>query len=241
MPFADEYNAMNKLVEALKSFGLSEYEAKALLTLLSKGELTAKEISELSGIPRTSVYDVMSSLESKGLVKSFGKPLRFRALKTDEILSILSKKVSDNLELLKRELPKLETDEEIEEVKVYRGDAVFGILRMLVGSAKERIQVLLSHISKDIEDILRSAKCKLVVVSSDARRIEFAESYELPTKSKSVESPCYGLLIFDDKKVMIIFVNHVKIGIVSDGEGLVLFSRVLINSLIEFLKSADFK
>jgi len=228
---------MSKLVEALKSFGLSEYEARALLTLLSKGELTAKEISELSGIPRTSVYDVMNSLESKGLIKSFGKPLKFKALKTDEILSILSKKVSDNLELLKRELPKLETEEEIEVVKVYRGDAVFGILRMLVSSAKEKIRVLLSHISKEIEDILRSAKCKLVIVSSDARRIEFAESYELPTKSKKVTSPCHGLLIFDDKKVMIIFVNHVKIGIVSDGNGLVLFSRVLISSLIEFLKN----
>ncbi len=231
---------MSQLVEALKSFGLSEYEAKALLTLLSKGELTAKEISELSGIPRTSVYDVMSSLESKGLVKSFGKPLKFRALKTDEIVSILSKKVSDNLELLKRELPKLETEEEIEEVKVYRGDAVFGILKMLVSSAEKKIRVLLSHISKEIEDILRSAKCRLVIVSSDARRIEFAESYELPTKSKEkVTSPCYGLLIFDDKKVMIIFVNNVKIGIVSDGEGLVLFSSILINSLIEFLKSID--
>ena len=181
MPFADEYNAMNKLVEALKSFGLSEYEAKALLTLLSKGELTAKEISELSGIPRTSVYDVMSSLESKGLVKSFGKPLRFRALKTDEILSILSKKVSDNLELLKRELPKLETDEEIEEVKVYRGDAVFGILRMLVGSAKERIQVLLSHISKDIEDIAEKLKSikkdNFTCIFCKRKMLKIAEKY----------------------------------------------------------------
>ena len=61
---------MMELVEVLKYFGLSKYEAKALLTLLSKGELTAKDIAELSGIPRTSVYDVMNLLESKGLVLS---------------------------------------------------------------------------------------------------------------------------------------------------------------------------
>ena len=97
-----------KLVETLKSFGLSEYEARAMLTLISKGELTAKEIAEHSRIPRTSVYDVMASLLNKGLVESYGKPLKFKALKVSDIISILSKKVEDGLNLLKKELPAIE-------------------------------------------------------------------------------------------------------------------------------------
>ncbi len=221
---------MKELVEVLKSFGFSEYEAKALLTLISKGELSAKEISELSGIPRTSVYDVMGSLEAKGLVKAFGRPLKFKAIGTNEIIGVLSKKISDNLELLKRELPKLGKGE-VEEVRVYRGESVLGILKMLVNSAEKEIKVLLTRIPKEVEDILRSAKCRLVVVSSS--KIDFAECYELPTKLKG---PCYGLLIFDDSRVMIIFTNDVKIGIVSEGGGIVLFSKLLISSMIRFLR-----
>jgi len=66
-------SAVEKLIEALKDFGLSEYEAKVLLTLIAKGELTAKEISEFSGVPRTSVYEVVRSLTNKGLVIASGK------------------------------------------------------------------------------------------------------------------------------------------------------------------------
>ena len=41
---------MIKLIDALKSVGLSEYEARVLLALIAKGELTAREIAEYSGV-----------------------------------------------------------------------------------------------------------------------------------------------------------------------------------------------
>ena len=118
-----------------KNFWLSDYEAKALVALISKGTLTAKEIAEISGIPRTSVYDVMNSLMAKGLVEVFGKPLKFKALNANEIISILSERVNENLEFLKRELPKLET-REMYEIMVYRGEIVLKKLKELAMDQK---------------------------------------------------------------------------------------------------------
>ncbi len=224
------------IIEVLKSFGLSEYEARALHVLLLHGELTAKDIAELSGIPRTSVYDVMNLLESKGLVVSHGKPLRFRAIEADEIVKIISGIVLDRLDLLRRELSKLRGGAS-GDVRMYKGIAVLGILRAMVGEARE-ILALLSYITDDMAKILNSAKCRLIVVSSNASRVK-GEWYEFPRKEKLLEKVkglCHGILIFDDRAAMIVFMNGIALSIVSYDERLVLFLKMLVNSLIEFFR-----
>ncbi|RLF70841.1 MAG: hypothetical protein DRN35_03525 [Thermoplasmata archaeon] len=57
-----------KLIDSLASLGLNTYEAKAYLSLLSSGPMTASELSRASGIPRTRTYDVLASLVEMGLV-----------------------------------------------------------------------------------------------------------------------------------------------------------------------------
>ncbi len=224
------------IIEVLKSFGLSEYEARALHVLLLHGELTAKDIAELSGIPRTSVYDVMNMLESKGLVVSYGKPLKFRAIEADEVVKIISGIVLDRLDLLRRELSKLRGGAS-EDVRVYKGIAVLGILRAMVGEARE-ILALLSYITDDMAKILNSAKCRLIVISSNASRVK-GECYEFPKKEKLLEKVrglCHGILIFDDRAAMIVFMNGIALSIVSYDERLILFLKMLVNSLIEFFR-----
>ncbi|MCX8169169.1 MAG: hypothetical protein N3E39_03015 [Candidatus Methanomethylicia archaeon] len=69
------------LILKLKSFGLTEYEAKVYLALLERGELTAEEISSLSNVPLPRVYDVLNNLEKKGFVKIIsGRPRRFECI-----------------------------------------------------------------------------------------------------------------------------------------------------------------
>jgi sugar-specific transcriptional regulator TrmB len=222
------------VVEVLKSFGLSDYEAKALLALLSRGTLTAKEIAEIARIPRTSVYDVMNSLMARGFVESFGKPLRFKALSSSEIIALLSKKLNDGLEFLKRELPKIEA-EEVEEVKVYRGDLVLEKFKEFVSKSKDVITVLLTTITDEIAKILNSAKCKLVVISSNPNAVKADERYKFRDKEFS-RGVCHGLVIFDDNRVMFLFMNNQKLAIVGEGYGVIQFSKMLVTSLIEYLR-----
>ena len=53
----------------LTEIGLTQNEAKAYETLLRLGKTTAAYISKESGVPYGRIYDVLASLEAKGLVK----------------------------------------------------------------------------------------------------------------------------------------------------------------------------
>ncbi|MHC3128585.1 MAG: hypothetical protein IBV52_00705 [Candidatus Bathyarchaeota archaeon] len=53
------------VVEKLQKVGLTEYEAKAYVGLLSDHLSTATKLSEKSGVPRTRIYGVLESLTQK--------------------------------------------------------------------------------------------------------------------------------------------------------------------------------
>lgn len=56
-------NSLNQII----NLGLSEYEAKVYLALLKKKSLLAREISQISKVPRTRIYEVLAKLIEKGL------------------------------------------------------------------------------------------------------------------------------------------------------------------------------
>ena len=75
----------NNLVGNLEEFGLSQYEARAYLTMIGKGSLSASEIAYYSHLPRTKIYLTLKKLEKKGLsVISQQKPLICSAINPTE-------------------------------------------------------------------------------------------------------------------------------------------------------------
>jgi len=88
---ADEYE---EIIQRLRSLGLSLYEAKAYIVVLKKRVTTSTEISKEAGIPQPRIYDVIRSLESKGLiVVSDGRPRLIRAVEPDEGLKRLADRI----------------------------------------------------------------------------------------------------------------------------------------------------
>jgi len=51
-----------------EDLGLSEYQAKVYVTLVISGQLKARDISQMSGVPRTKVYETLKNLVDRGLV-----------------------------------------------------------------------------------------------------------------------------------------------------------------------------
>ena len=51
-------------------FSLNLYEVKIWTALLSRGVSTAGELSDIANVPRSRSYDVLESLEKKGLIKT---------------------------------------------------------------------------------------------------------------------------------------------------------------------------
>ncbi len=219
---------MEKMIEALRSFGLSEYEAKVLLALIAKGELTAKEVAEYSGIPRTSVYDVIKSLMNKGLVEAYGKPMKFRALNSEELMRIFSKKVEENLRYLREELPAIEKAK-TEEIKIYRGDIAIDKIVELIVNAKE-IVVAASFIPEEITSALRRSKAKGKICAVNVYELKDLpfELYRIRFKTKSK----HGLVLVDGRTVAIFFKNRQTIVIVGGGAGFVEFYKMFLDSIL---------
>lgn len=99
------------LVNELINLGLSSYEARAYITLLKLGEATAPSIAEGAKIPLTRVYDILSSLEEKGLVMVvYQRPKLYRALEPRLALNNLVSHFENRLQAeinKKKELAKM--------------------------------------------------------------------------------------------------------------------------------------
>ena len=75
----------HSLTVSLEEFGLSKYEAQAYVALISKGTISASELSYYSDIPRTKVYPTLLKLENKKLVIiSKSKPIMCTAIAPED-------------------------------------------------------------------------------------------------------------------------------------------------------------
>jgi sugar-specific transcriptional regulator TrmB len=54
------------VVPLLRQLGLNLYESEAYLALVTKGQISAKELGQITSIPQSRTYDVLSSLKDKG-------------------------------------------------------------------------------------------------------------------------------------------------------------------------------
>lgn len=99
-------------VDLLREFGLTEYQARAFVGLTRLGSGTAKEVSEVSGIPQARVYDCMEALADRGLVDVQNtQPRRFRAADVDQAVTLLRRRYEDHVEGLEARLSRLGSPE----------------------------------------------------------------------------------------------------------------------------------
>lgn len=95
-------------VALLQELGLKEYEARCFVALTQLSEGTAREISDISEVPRTRVYDATTVLEAQGLVEvHHSNPKRFRAVSIDEATRRLRQQNDTRIETLETQLKEL--------------------------------------------------------------------------------------------------------------------------------------
>jgi sugar-specific transcriptional regulator TrmB len=96
----------DKLLDSLIQLGLNENEAKVYIAALSLGATTILKLSKHSDIKRTTVYEVVDSLEKKGLMK---KEIHgFKTLYSAEHPERLENSLETKRALLVKVLPELE-------------------------------------------------------------------------------------------------------------------------------------
>lgn len=100
----------------LQDLGLKEYEARCFLALTQLSTGSAKEISEVSEVPRTRVYDAVRVLESRGLVEvQHANPKQFRAVTVEEAAATLNQQFDSRIDTLQSHLEALDIDPGVED------------------------------------------------------------------------------------------------------------------------------
>lgn len=93
------------MIKKLMLFGLNTYEARAYMALVLRGTATASELSDISGVPYTRIYDVLATLENKGFIVTFpGKPIKYKAIHPRQALEGIKKLLIEDYQRKLREL-----------------------------------------------------------------------------------------------------------------------------------------
>lgn len=153
-------------VELLQELGLKEYEARSFVALSRLSRGTAKEIAELSEVPRTRIYESIRELESYGLVEiQHSNPQVFKAVPIDEAVETLRTEYetrTDQLEAALQALSPARTEEEvIHEVWTLSGaNAVANRTHQLIDDATDQLILVVgddSVVTADLLDRLQAA------------------------------------------------------------------------------------
>ncbi|MHA1959134.1 MAG: TrmB family transcriptional regulator [Candidatus Thorarchaeota archaeon] len=86
-------------LKAMKDLGLTEYEVQAYVALVDGGQMPASEISAMSKVPYSRIYDVLGRLEEKGFVQiQRGRPTRYVAKAPTEVVRLVRLDVEERIE-----------------------------------------------------------------------------------------------------------------------------------------------
>lgn len=149
----NDLSSQEHAVELLQQLGLKEYEANVFVALSRLPEGTAKDISDVSDVPRTRVYDAARVLESKGLVEvQHSNPQKFRATSIEEAVTVLQTEYEERTNSLREVLQDLEPAVTIEETEVTHDvwalsgtTAIMSRTQQLIDDANQEIVVVIGH------------------------------------------------------------------------------------------------
>ncbi|AXG08359.1 TrmB family transcriptional regulator (plasmid) [Haloplanus rubicundus] len=160
----------------LQKLGLKQYEAACFVALSRLPHATAKEISEISDVPRTRVYDAVGVLESKGLVETHhASPKQFRVIPVDDATDVLRSEYQSTTETLRETLQSIDpvdTDTEstpsAEVWSLTGSDAIETRTRRLAEEADHEVVLVVGDslvLTDALEETLRTAQRRGVSVT----------------------------------------------------------------------------
>ncbi len=103
-----------------KALGFSQYEAACYMSLLSRHPANGSQLSKVSGIARSRIYDVIRNLKAKGIVIEVSSG-QYAPLPADELIRRLEKDFSENIDALKVQIEKASQKESMEYVWTISG------------------------------------------------------------------------------------------------------------------------
>src|SRR6056297_548886 len=221
-----------------KIFDLNLYEAKVWTALLSRGTSTAGELSNISDVPRSRTYDILESLEKKGfIVMKLGKPIKFVALKPEEVIERVKKNLMKDAKERTKRLENLRNDDVLDElnnlynkgIKFVEPSELSGSLRgrqnlynhldMMVRNAEKTITIVTTKegLNRKMEALMPSfEKCKKrgvkirIAAPIDKNNIEVARELNKVAEVKKTDKIRARFAIVDANQIMFMLLDDEK-------------------------------
>jgi len=154
-----------EIQDTLEKFGLTANQSKVYLFLGKNGTKTATEVFQALKLPRTETYQILSSLQSKGIISAIiGHPVKFTAIEISEaITSIID---SEKQKIKKLEKQKAELIELWQTVPIGNNEKV----------VEEKFQILQgeNRINSKINEMISDVHSEVCVIGNEK---DFANFY----------------------------------------------------------------
>lgn len=160
----------------LKDLGFSQYEAACYMALVSNHPVNGSQLSKISGIARSRIYDVLRNLISKGYVIEVNSG-QYAPLPADELIRRLKRSFGNNIEAFEEQIANASQKDDFEYVWTITGyDNVMEKAIEMIKEAKVEIYVrLFPKANKRLGNFLKDADKRGV-------KIRYIAMGEIPEK-----------------------------------------------------------
>ena len=221
-----------------KIFDLNLYEVKVWTALLSRGTSTAGELSNISDVPRSRTYDILESLEKKGfIVMKLGKPIKFVALKPEEVVERVKKNLMKSAQEKSKRLETLKGDEVLGELSSLftqgvkfveptdlsgsmRGrQNVYNHLDMIIRDAEKTVTIVTTAegLNRKLEALMPSLeKCKKrgvkirIAAPINSNNMKVAKEFKKVAEVKNMDKIKARFVIIDSNQLMFMLLDDEK-------------------------------
>lgn len=218
--------ARSTAVKQLKALGLSTYAARTFVALVSLGEGSAQDVSEVADVPRTRVYDAADELHDRGLVDvKQASPKRYWAISTETAGRHFEQEYEHRVTVLTDALDALASTDRTSEQRgvwtVTGRDAVADRVVDFVSAADDEVVYMTAEevLTEEIAESLarasdRGASIRLAEMSQSAetcleREVPDAQAFE--SLWDWSDTPVGRLLMVDQEKTLV--------SVLVDGDG----------------------
>ncbi|MBI5803280.1 TrmB family transcriptional regulator [Candidatus Pacearchaeota archaeon] len=221
-----------------KIFDLNLYEVRVWAALLSRGTSTAGELSSISDVPRSRTYDILESLDKKGfIVMKLGKPIKFIALKPEEVVERVKRNLAKDAQERTKRLETLKEDEVIHElnnlfnqgIKFIEPSELSGSLRgrqnlynhldMMIRNAEKTITILTTKegLSRKFEALMpsleRAKKMGVkvrIAAPINSNNVKVAKELKKVAEIRDMEKIRARFIVIDSNQVMFMLLDDEK-------------------------------
>lgn len=175
----------------LRDLGFSQYETTCYLTLVTHHPSNGSQLSKLSGIARSRIYDVLGKMRRKGWVQEVGNG-EYVPIPPDELIKRLRSEFENNISMLEQQFREISQESSYEYVWAIQGyrKVIARAVDMIKAARRELYVRLFPEMAEYLNTHLQAASArgvKIRYIAMGEMPLEFEVQVIHPNSEKLVE------------------------------------------------------